>query len=332
MLKVGIWGCGGISASHRRAYDNLEKMGVPVKLMALCDINKENFNKEIKINISNKNDTPLPVIENCYIDIDEMIQKEDLDIIDICLPTFLHKDAVVKVLENDINVIVEKPMALSVEECAQMIATEEKSNARFMVGQCVRFDKHYAFLKEITDSGKYGKLVSAEFQRLSQVPLWKVGKHSKDSDVIFDMHIHDVDFVSYLFGEPDTITAVSNVNKTVCDVVSTVFKYGDAFVNIKGDWSLPQSVPFAAPYKVVFEDALIEFDGYEKITLYQDDKYSVIETQGYDNSIQTEIEYFVDILLNNKENTINPPKASLKTIELIEKISYSATNGGIAVK
>ena len=45
MLRVGLWGCGGVSGTHRRAYDNLEKAGVPVKLVALCDINKENFNK-----------------------------------------------------------------------------------------------------------------------------------------------------------------------------------------------------------------------------------------------------------------------------------------------
>ena len=50
MLKVGIWGCGGISAMHRRAYETLKEQGVPVELVALCDINPENFNKEIKIN------------------------------------------------------------------------------------------------------------------------------------------------------------------------------------------------------------------------------------------------------------------------------------------
>lgn len=91
MIRVGLWGCGGVSGSHRRAYDNLEKMGIPVKLVALCDINKENFNKEIKINISSDDDAPLPIIDNCYIDIDEMIEKENLDLIEVCLPTFCTK-------------------------------------------------------------------------------------------------------------------------------------------------------------------------------------------------------------------------------------------------
>ncbi len=328
MIRVGLWGCGGVSGSHRRAYDNLEKAGIPVKLVALCDINKENFNKEIKINISNESDAPLPIIDNCYVDIDEMIEKENLDLIDVCLPTFLHKDAVIKALEKGINVIVEKPMALSVDECKQMMDAASDSKGRFMVGHCVRFSKYFSILKDIVKNGKYGKLVSAEFQRLSQTPLWKMGKTAQDGGVIFDMHIHDVDFVLYLFGMPDKLSAVCNKNHTECDVVTTVFKYGDAFVNIKGDWSLPQSFPFSTPYKVVFENAMIEYNGYDKVTLYEDSGAHVIEINETTSSIQNEIEYFVDLIDNDKKNTVNHPDNSKKTIELIEKIRYSAENDG----
>ena len=48
MLRVGIWGCGGISAMHRRGYQMLQEQGVPVEVVALCDINPSNFNNEIK--------------------------------------------------------------------------------------------------------------------------------------------------------------------------------------------------------------------------------------------------------------------------------------------
>ncbi len=332
MLRVGIWGCGGVSGQHRRAYANLEKLGVPVKLIALCDINRENFNKEIKINISNENDEPLPIIDKCYVDIDEMIEKENLDLIDVCLPTFLHKDAVIKALGKGINVLVEKPMALSSEECKEMMDAASDSRGRFMVGHCVRFSRFYNFLKEIVDRGKYGKLISAEFQRLSQTPLWKMGKTTQDGGVIFDMHIHDVDFALYLFGMPDKLSSVYNKNHTDCDAVTTVFKYGDAFVNIKGDWSLPQSFPFSTPYKIVFQNALIEFDGFSKVTIYEDSGARVIETGEDVSSIQCEIEYFVDLLINDKKNTVNHPDNSKKTIELIEKIQYSADNDGLWVE
>ena len=326
MIKVGIWGCGGISSFHRRAYDELEKNGENVKLVALCDINKENFNKEMKINISSGNETPLPMIDNCYTDIDDMLKNEELDIVDICLPTFLHKDASIKILEKGINVLVEKPMAVSGNDCDEMLEAARTSKGKLMVGQCVRFMKHYSFLKEIVENKKYGKLVSAEFSRLSQYPEWRIGKcNANDGGVIFDMHIHDVDFVQYIFGVPKDIAAVSANNQSYYDTVSTLFKYDEGFVNIKADWGLPQSFEFRASYIVNFETAAIEFDGKDKILLYKDNECTQIDnieiTQNY---IKEEIAYFLDIIKNDKENTINPPEQSSMSVKLAEKIFESA--------
>lgn len=331
MLKVGLWGCGGISGAHRRAYDLLENKGTAVKLTALCDINAENFNKEIKINISGKNESPLPKIEHCYRDIDEMLASEELDVIDVCLPAFLHKEAVIKALNKGINVIVEKPMALSFEDCEEMLSVAKNSSGRLMVAHCVRFDGHFSYLTDAVKSGKYGKLISAEFSRLSPFPVWKTGKSGKDGSVIFDMHIHDVDFVQSLFGQPDEISAVASSGRTACEAVSTVFKYKDAFVNIKGDWSLPQSFEFETPYYLAFEKAMISYDGKENITVFEDGRKYNIEVNSPD-AYTNEIEYFADIVINGKKNTVNPPESSRDTIKLIEKICYSAENGGVFVK
>ncbi len=326
MVKVGIWGCGGISSFHRRAYAELEKSGLDVKLVALCDINKENFNKEMKINISSGNESPLPVINNCYTDIDDMLKNEELDLVDICLPTFLHKEASIKILEKGINVLVEKPMAVSGNDCDEMLEAARKSKGKLMVGQCVRFMKHYSFLKEIVENKKYGALVSAEFSRLSQYPEWRIGKSDakKDGGVIFDMHIHDVDFVQYLFGMPKEIFAVSANNRSDYDTVSTLFKYDEGFVHVKADWGLPQSFEFSTPYRVNFEMAAIEFNGKDKILLYKDNESTVIDdieiTQSY---IKEEIAYFLDIIKNDKENTKNPPEQSMLSVKLAEKIFES---------
>ena len=323
MIKVGIWGCGGISSFHRRAYDELEKSGLDVKLVALCDINKENFNKEMRINISSGNEVPLPVINNCYTDIDDMLKNEELDLVDICLPTFLHKEASIKILEKGINVLVEKPMAVSGADCDEMLSATKKSKGKLMVGQCVRFMKHYNFLKDIVENKKYGRLVSAEFSRLSRYPDWRIGKSDakKDGGVIFDMHIHDVDFVQYLLGVPKEIFAVSANNRSDYDTVSTLFRYDEGFVHIKADWGLSQSFEFSTPYRVNFEKAAIEFNGKNKILLYKDNECTEIDdveiTQSY---IKEEIAYFLDIIKNNKENKFNPPEESAISVKLAEKI------------
>lgn len=329
MIKVGLWGCGGISSFHRRAYDYLEKQGIGVKLVALCDINKDSFNNEKKINISTDNTSRLPVIDNCYTNIDEMLENEKLDLVDICLPTFLHKEACIKILEKNINVLVEKPMSTSANECEEILRAAEKSSGRLMVGQCVRFMKHYNYLKEIVESKKYGRLISAEFSRLSQYPAWRKGVVKNDGGVIFDLHIHDVDFVQYIFGVPQEVISLSANNQSDCDTVSTLFKYDEGFVRINADWSLPQSFEFTTPYRVVFERASIEFNGKDKIFLYKDDgciELNEIEiTKDY---IFEEIAYFIDVLKNNTLNIKNPPESSAISVKLAEKIRESAMLGG----
>lgn len=330
MIKVGLWGCGGISSFHRRAYDYLEKQGADVKLVALCDINKDSFNNEKKINISTDRTSRLPVIDHCYTNIDEMLEKEKLDLVDICLPTFLHKDACIKILEKNINVLVEKPMSFSGNECEEILRAAEKSTGILMVGQCVRFMKHYNYLKEIVEIKKYGKLICAEFSRLSQFPAWrKKGTVKDDGGVIFDLHIHDVDFVQYIFGVPQEVISLSANNQSYCDTVSTLFKYDEGFVRINADWSLPQSFEFTTPYRVTFERASIAFDGKDKIFLYEDDGcIELREIEITKDYILEEIAYFIDILSNATPNIKNPPESSALSIKLAEKIRESAMLGG----
>ena len=327
MLRMGIWGCGGISAMHRSAYKKLEDCGAGVKLVALRDINKENFDREIKINLS-KNSCPLEKIDRCYTDIDEMLEKEKLDMVDVCLPSQLHKEAAIKLLRQNINVLLEKPMALSAQDCREIIAAEEQSDARLMIAQCERFTAGSDYLKAAAEGGRYGRLISAEFSRISQTPVWRfknrAGNTSKTDGVIFDMHIHDVDLVQYNFGEPERILAVSEKNTTYCDSVTTIFKYKSGYVNIIGDWGMPQSTPFAAKWRVCFGKAAIARDENGRVTLYRDDGATVIFDREDKDCFFEEIKYFVGLLEKNAANEKNPPQSTLRTIELIEKIEALA--------
>lgn len=335
-IKVGIWGCGGVSAAHRRAYYALEEEGVDVELVALCDINEDNFNREIKINLSGDVEAPLKVIKNCYTDIDEMLEKEDLDLVDICLPTFLHKDAAIKAMEKGVDVLVEKPMAMTSEECREMLEAQKRTGRRLMVGHLLRFERSYEILKKAVSKNKYGKLVSADFSRLSAVPLWRIKKgvpnKGRLDSVILDMHIHDIDFVNYLFGMPKSLSSVVSTNNvSFCDSVVTIFKYDEGFVNIRGDWGLPQTFSFQYPWMVNFEEGALCCDAQGTVHLYADDHSEVVLPVESKGEFYEEIKYYVDLILNNKDNTKNPPEESCRTLELIEKIEESAANDGAVI-
>jgi UDP-N-acetylglucosamine 3-dehydrogenase len=98
MLKVALVGVGGISGAHIPAWESMDD----AELVAICDIRPERME-----NYPDKRH---------YTDFDEMLEKEDVDILDICLPTFLHADFAVKAMEKGINVICEKPISLKRED------------------------------------------------------------------------------------------------------------------------------------------------------------------------------------------------------------------------
>ena len=88
MLKVAILGYGGIARSHRKGYEQLAEQNAPVKLVALCDIDPQQFTKLVAINQGEVAETQTHY--NTYTDLEEMLAQEELDVIDICLPTYLH--------------------------------------------------------------------------------------------------------------------------------------------------------------------------------------------------------------------------------------------------
>ena len=155
MLKAAIIGFGGIAQAHKKGYDLLENEG-KVKLVAACDIRKEAFEKQIEINL--KSDTPATANTfHQYTDLDEMLANESIDFIDICVPTYLHAELAIKMLNKGYHVLSEKPMALSSEVCDTMLEAEKESGKHFMIAQCLRFFPEYEYLKTCIEENKYGK-------------------------------------------------------------------------------------------------------------------------------------------------------------------------------
>lgn len=158
MLKVALVGVGGISGAHIPAWESMDD----AELVAICDIRPERME-----NYPDKRH---------YTDFDEMLEKEDVDILDICLPTFLHADFAVKAMEKGINVICEKPISLKREDVQRVYSTAKNNNVCFMIAQVLRFWPEYEVVKSIYDSGKYGKLLSASMHRLSGIPKVELGR------------------------------------------------------------------------------------------------------------------------------------------------------------
>jgi predicted dehydrogenase len=247
MLRVGIVGAGFMGQMHANVYSYLPG----VKLVGVADILQEKAEK-----IANEKGAV------AYSSFEEMLAGEELDLVDICLPTYLHCEYTVKAALAGKHVFCEKPMAMSLAEADKMIETTEKAGVKFMIGQCVRFWPEYAKLKELISNGELGRITSASFWRLSATPTWAwenwLMDPKKSGGALLDLHIHDVDFISYVFGEPRGVHSIGSCDQRGWNHVFTHYDYEDFACVSEGAWDMPKGFPFAAAFRVVGEQATAE--------------------------------------------------------------------------
>ncbi|MBR5442628.1 MAG: Gfo/Idh/MocA family oxidoreductase [Clostridia bacterium] len=294
MLKVAVVGVGGISGAHIPAWEEMKD----AELVALCDIRPERMEKYEG--------------KRCYTDIDELLKNEELDILDICLPTYLHADVACKAMELGINVITEKPISLKNEDVERVYACAEKNNVKFMVAQVLRFWPEYELLKEIYDTKKYGKLLSGTMTRLGCYPKWSWDGWMMDEKrsglVPFDLHIHDLDFIVYAFGEPKVAHQFRSKLPDQ-DFISLTYDFGDFFINSEASW-YATSYPFTAEFRFQFENAVVANENGKMMIYLRDDERIDLsqDAEGDTGAINlpksdayaNEINYFADCVKNNK--------------------------------
>lgn len=331
MVKVCLLGFGGIAQSHRAAYENLAKKGV-AKLVGVCDIRPERFETAVKINLETQDAGTRDY--RCYTDKDEMLAAERPDVVDICLPTYLHADAAVEMLERGYHVQSEKPMALSYADCRRMLDASARSGKKLMIGQVLHFDPAYEFLKECVDSGRFGKPLSAFFQRLSPVPIWGYQNWFMNYDLsggsLTDLHIHDLDMARYLFGNPKGVNCHAQSVEGKFDTCFTNLHYENLPVLCVGDWGLRHHA-FEPSYRVNFEKAVVEMVSGKVTVVPADGSGEWSPELEKCSDMQREIEYFDTIVANGEENDRNTPESAAETIRLIEALRVSAENDGAYV-
>lgn len=333
-LKVAIIGYGGIARKHNTSYHTLVGLDVPVELVAVCDKNAERLTARLDFNLGGS-ETPLPEGIHIYSDVDDLLANEDFDVADICLPTFLHKDFVIKCLLAGKHVLCEKPMALTLADCKEMIAAEKKSGKSLMIAHVVRFSQAYRYLKEHVEKGTFGKLVELRLNRYSVYPSWGVGDYfnnvNKCGGVALDTHIHDIDFVQTMLGEPRSVSALEHTNIPYIQSVNSRLYYDDAVVIANCAWDVTFDVPFKANYRARFENATIFYDD-DELKVYPYGEQAFAPAIAHTDACTDQIRYFIETLLYaEKRNDACTPESTAKGVKIIEAIRKSSALGGECV-
>lgn len=321
MIRVGIIGLGGIASVHIAAYRRIQG----ATLVCVADALGERARGYEAIRGTGV---------KLYTDADEMMKNEKLDVIDICAPSFLHKELSVKALSYGFNVLCEKPMALTSTDAELIADAAKKADSVFMTAQLIRFAAPYMYLSDTVKSKRLGKPLSLNFSRLSAIPRWRLEGGKKDGaqngGVMLDLSIHDVDFIYSLFGEPGDIVGIYHPMREgdQNDYYTADLIYDGLTVRVTGGFYVPD-IAFAAEFHAIFEDGEIRLDRFGK--LYENGRLLDIKDEEYEGAISglnismsecfvREIAYFVDCVRSKRSPEAALPDSTACGIALAERI------------
>lgn len=198
-IKFAIIGCGRIAQRHA---EHISKFG---ELSAVCDIEID------KAEVLGNEYHAKP-----YKIIDDLLSNErKVNVISICSPNGLHAEHSIRALNAGFNVLCEKPMAISVHDCGQMIQAAERNNRRLFVIKQNRFNPPVAAVKKAIDDGKFGKIYSVQLSCFWNrnddyyANSWK-GTKDMDGGTLYTQFSHFVDLLYWLIGDVKKANAFMN--------------------------------------------------------------------------------------------------------------------------
>lgn len=288
--NVGVIGVGSMGYNHVRIYSELEN----ANLVAISDMVRGTLDK-----VSKEFNTV------GYVDYDNILQIDDIEVVNICVPTVFHHDVVMRAIEAGKNVLVEKPIASKLNEAEEMIKAAEDAGVTLATGHVERFNPAVRVAKKLIDEGAIGEVVTANSKRLGPFP-----PRIRDVGVAIDLAIHDIDIFNYLFNSrANTVFANMSSKLKNCefeDHAEIMTKYDSGVLSIlETNWLTPYK---KRQLNITGIDGIISVDyGNQTVTLFKENNQ--VEDIKVENKepLKEELRSFVDCVQNN-----TPPEISGK--------------------
>lgn len=195
-----------------------------------------------------------------YSEASGLLSRGDLDLVSVCTPTDSHVDLALAAIEGGADVLVEKPVATTSEEIDRLRHAATASGRLIIPAMVMRFWPGWDWLKGRVDDASAGRLVSLTLTRVGSPPGWSrefYGDASRTGGALFDLHVHDADFVVHLLGRPRAVFATGER-----DHLTGVFLFDDASLRVvaEGGWVRTPGFPFRMRYTAEFERGVADWD------------------------------------------------------------------------
>lgn len=336
MINVGIIGCGKIGSKHLSFLSNINE----IKVNAVCDIIRERAEK------ASKN-----VKTNAYSDYADMIKKENLDLVHICVPNGLHAKIAMDCLNAGKNVLVEKPMAMNIDECRKMIEAADKNKKRLFVVKQNRFNKPITLLKEALNNKKLGKIYMIECNVLwnrrpeyYQEAEWR-GTKEMDGGALLTQVSHFVDMMQWFGGEVESVYAkMDNHNHPEIEIEDTgamIIRFKNGIIGNLNYTTCIHDKNIEGSITVLGTKGTVKVGGeyLNKIEIWNVENYPLLSDSeekapandygSYKGSASKHDEVFKKVtnILNGKKEECVDGEEGMKTVEIIQAAFMSAETG-----
>ncbi len=294
-MKVGVIGVGNMGRHHPRVYSEL---GAELVGVADTDLAKA---RKIAAQYATK----------VYSDYKELLT-QGLDAVSIAVPTIEHRVVALAAIQKGVNLLIEKPIADSIESAQKIITAAEARRVKLMVGHLERFNPVVRKLKQIIDDGILGKLVFISARRVGPfVP------RISDVGIIVDVATHDIDIIRYFIGsECTSVFARSTRYKNVKgDAAIILMGFGDVSASIEVNWYTPHRI---RTLTVTGTEGIAHLDYIkQELGIYKAER-NMAPKIDKDEPLKLELEHFLDCIITDREPLTNGFGA-LKALEIAIK-------------
>ena len=334
-VNVAVVGLGFMGVTHLRAY----LQNKSARVVAVCDAVRlpvKGVLAGVAGNIKKTADIRLGKQVKVFRQLEDVLAEPDVELVDLCTPTPLHRDQSMAALNAGKHVLCEKPLARTSADVRKILKVAESARGFLMPAMCMRFWPGWGWLKQVVDKRTYGKVLAARFRRLSEMPGWSNhGTYTGATDLggaLFDLHIHDTDFVQFLFGPPQSVfsSGVTGGNGSI-DHVTTQYNYANGpSVYGEGSWLLAKG--FQMAYTLHCERATLDYDlsrGVDALQVTETGQSGRVIKLDQGDGYRLEIDYMLKCVLSGRSPTVVSARDAVRTLEICEAEEKSVRTGEV---
>jgi predicted dehydrogenase len=330
MVQVAVLGAGFMGSTHAKAYAAIPDVAVAA----------------IYAPSSDRGDPLAREIGSRWTDdLATVLADPSIEAVDICLPTPQHREVAESALAAGKHVLLEKPIALSLEDARALVQAKEASDRVFMIAHVLRFWPEYVEIARRVGSGELGKPRTGFASRRQPFPAWSAlfSRSDLTGGAVIDMMIHDYDALNWVFGAPLGVTArgMRNSHSGGFDQVQVLIDYDDGVsALVDGGMMMPESYPFSSRLEVLCEEGAMEYafraggrsvemgGGVNELTLFPSEGDPLRLSPAQVDPYAAECAYFIDVIRRGDVADRATPVDALQALAVALAARDSLERGG----